>query len=106
MSEALSLGQAQNSNYPPEKCVTGLLDVEHRLAIATRHGKVVLMKNGAVTSTIHLEVSSLIPKTIKHRKAKKAKDNEQNRQGSEALSLPGSQVAPCHAVEALAVQCC
>jgi len=38
-----------------------LLDVEHRVAIATRHGKVVLMKNGAVTSTIHLDVSFLIP---------------------------------------------
>ena len=37
----------------------GLLDVEHRLAIATRHGKVVLMKNGAVTSTIHLDVSTV-----------------------------------------------
>ena len=34
----------------------GLLDVEHRLAIATRHGKVVLMKNGAVTATIPLDV--------------------------------------------------
>ena len=34
----------------------GLLDIEHRLAIATRHGKVVLMKNAAVTATIPLDV--------------------------------------------------
>lgn len=34
----------------------GLLDVEHRLAIASRHGKVILMKNGAVTATIPLDV--------------------------------------------------
>ncbi|KAL0026920.1 hypothetical protein WJX77_011582 [Trebouxia sp. C0004] len=46
-------------HVPAFLCASGLLDVEHRVAIATRHGKVVLMKNGAVTSTIHLDALPL-----------------------------------------------
>ena len=36
----------------------GLLDVENRLAVATRYGQVVLLRNGIITNTIHLDVSS------------------------------------------------
>ncbi|DBA70591.1 TPA: Bardet-Biedl syndrome 1 protein [Trebouxia sp. C0005] len=46
-------------HVPAFLCASGLLDVEHRVAIATRHGKLVLMKNGAVTSTIHLDALPL-----------------------------------------------
>ena len=37
----------------------GLLDVEPRLAVATRYGKVLLMRSGMVATTINLDVSNL-----------------------------------------------
>ncbi|KAL3141002.1 Bardet-Biedl syndrome 1 protein, variant 2 [Trebouxia sp. C0010 RCD-2024] len=49
----------QLNHVPAFICVSGLLDVEHRLAIASRHGKVILMKNGAVTATIPLDALPL-----------------------------------------------
>jgi len=84
------------------------LDVEHRVAIATRHGKVVLMKNGAVTSTIHLEVTALSPPRQQNTDETTRKYQKSNGivKAVWPSSLSGSQVAPCHAVEAPAAHCC